>query len=54
MDRFSEGDPLLDTLYKGVIGRRDLVVAPDCDFVECCKGVKDLDGFGRLFISQTV
>jgi hypothetical protein len=55
MDRFREGDPLLDTLDKGVIGRRDSIVAPHCDFVECCKCVQDLDGFGSsLFLPQAV
>ena len=52
MDRFSESNPLLDTLYEGVVGRRYLVMAPYGKLVEGPNGFEDFDRLSALFVFQ--
>ena len=52
MDRFGERDPLFDTLYKGVVSRRYLVMAPYGELVERPNGFEDFDRLSALFVFQ--
>ena len=49
MDRFGESNPLLDTLYEGIVNRRHLIMAPYGELVERRNGFEDFDGLGALF-----
>jgi hypothetical protein len=52
MDRFGENDPLLDTLYESVVGRRYLVMAPYGELVERPNSLEDFDRLSALFVFQ--
>lgn len=52
MDRFGESNPLLDTLYEGVVSRRYLVMAPYGELVKRPNGFEDLDRLRTLFVFQ--
>ena len=52
MDRFGESNPLLNTLYEGVVSCRYLIVAPYGELVERRNGFEDFDGLGPLFVLQ--
>ena len=52
MDRFGESNPLLDTLYEGIVNRRYLIMAPYGEFVERRNGFEDFDGLSALFVLQ--
>jgi hypothetical protein len=52
MDRFGKSNPLLDTLYEGVISRRYLIMVPYSELVERRNGFEDFDGLSALFVLQ--
>jgi hypothetical protein len=52
MDRFSKSNPLLDTLYEGIVNRGYLIMAPYSELVERRNGFEDFDGLSGLFVLQ--
>ena len=52
MDRFSESNPLLNTLYEGIVNCRYLIMAPYGELVERRNGFEDFDGLSALFVLQ--
>jgi hypothetical protein len=52
MDRFGESNPLLDTLYESVVGRRYLVMTPYGELVKRPNGFEDFDRLSDLFVFQ--
>ena len=52
MDRFGESNPLLDTLYEGIVNCRYLIMAPYGELVERPNSLEDFDGLSALFVLQ--
>ena len=52
MDRFGESNPLLDTLYEGIVNCRYLIMAPYGELVERRNGFENFDGLSALFVLQ--